>query len=95
MKKGVSMFPFLMIFVLIAGAIFIFFFFNFGTDILNISGKLNKGQTLKNLDQQLAAFSLASNAFNELSLGLKANIKTECKSDGSTKKINLIFEFIK
>ena len=88
MKRGISMFPFLLIFVLITGAIILIFFFQFGTDIQSSSEKVNKLTILKNIDQQLAAFSFPNNALNpNIDLGIKSEIKIEC-SDMQT---NLIF----
>lgn len=79
MKRGISTFPFLLIFVIIAGAIILTYFFTFGKDILSGSEKVNKLSVLKNIDQQLAAFSLSENALNEkMNLGIKSEIKIGC-----------------
>jgi len=80
MKRGVSNFPFLLIFIIIAGSIILIFFFSFGSDIFQTSAKINKLTVLKNIDQQLAAFSLPSNAVATIDLGIKAEITTTCSS---------------
>src|SRR3989344_6450312 len=89
MKRGVTTFPFLIIFVVIDGAIILIFFFGFGTDILNISDKYNDLSTLKNIDQQLAAFALPENGFNNnINLGRKAPFFSSCKNGNSLLSLN-------
>ncbi len=89
MKKAVSTFPFLMIFVIIAGSIILMFFFSFGQDIFSSSEKLNELTILKNIDQQLASFSLPSNAFNpRINLGRKSEIHVNCINDQTILSFN-------
>ncbi len=87
------MFPFLLIFVMIAGAIILFFFFQFGTDIRVSSEKVNKVSVLKSIDQQLAAFSLPNNALNSnVDLGIKSKISVNCKITNSNSQTELVFD---
>ncbi len=80
MKRGASTFPFLLVFIMIAGAIILLFFITFGKDIFSFSDKLSKGTIIKNLDQQLAAFSLPENSGNNLiDLGKESKISMECR----------------
>jgi len=83
------MFPFLMIFVLIAGAIILIFFFQFSEQFKSSGEAVNKATILRNIDQNLAAFSLPNNAFNpKIDLGLKSEIEVGCFN----KQTNLTFQ---
>lgn len=84
MKRGVSTFPFLLIFVIIAGSLILIFFFSFGSDILSTSEKVSKLSVIKNIDQQLAAFSLADNAISTINLGRKSEIISDCSNTQTT-----------
>ena len=92
MERGISMFPFLLIFVMIAGAIILFFFFQFGIDLSSTSGKINKLTVLKNIDQQLAAFSFQNNALSNIELGMKSEIKIDCSFVNGKPQTNLSFD---
>ncbi len=91
MKRGITMFPFLLIFVMIAGAIILMFFFQFGTDLLSTSEKINKLTVLKNIDQQLA-FLFQNNALSNIELGMKSKITVDCSIVNGKPQTNLSFD---
>jgi len=93
MKRGVSMFPFLLIFVVIAGAFILIFFFQFGTDLQISSSTVNKLTVLKNIDQQLAAFALPGNALNSnINLGTKADVDITCEIKNAKPQTKLAYQ---
>ncbi len=83
MKRGITTFPFLLIFVLIAGAFILMFFFGFGSDILSFSNKLNALSLAKSIDQQLAAFTFSSNAYNTIQLR-ETEVSISCTNKKTT-----------
>jgi len=83
MKRGISTFPFLLIFSLIAGAVILTFFFGFGQDLLGLLGRYNSLSLAKNIDQQLAAFTFASHAHNVIPFGKKADVSVSCSNGES------------
>ena len=79
-KKGVSMFPFVVIFVLIVGAMILIFFLGFSGDILSKEDKVSRLLTVNLIDKQLAALSGASDSSSELTLPLDSVINISCFS---------------
>lgn len=86
-KRGVSIFVFTIMFTLIAGAIILVFFFNFGRDLISFSNKETKVENLLVLEKNLASFALSSNSEKTISLSDNSKIGITC--DNSNKKLFL------
>ncbi|MBI2498612.1 hypothetical protein HYV88_00040 [Candidatus Woesearchaeota archaeon] len=86
-KRGVSIFVFTIMFTLIAGAIILVFFFNFGKDLISFSNKETKVENLLILEKNLASFALSSNS--EKSISFSDNSKIGITCDNSNKKLFL------
>src|SRR3989344_1049358 len=86
-KRGVSIFVFTIMFTLIAGAILLVFFFNFGKDLIKFSGSETKVENLLILEKNLASFALSSNS--EKSISFSDNSKIGITCDNSNKKLLL------
>lgn len=79
-KKGVSMFPFVMMFVLIAGAIIIVFFFGFAKSVKTQGDFVNDLQVANLLERKLDSFTLAKNARNIFELPRISEVDIECRN---------------
>ncbi|MEK6952761.1 MAG: hypothetical protein AABX29_07135 [Nanoarchaeota archaeon] len=86
-KRGVSIFVFTIMFTLIAGAILLVFFFNFGKDLIRFSNKETKVENLLILEKNLASFALSSNSEKAISFSDNSKIGITC--DSSNKKLFL------
>jgi len=91
-KRGVSMFPFVLIFVIIAGAVILFFFFGFSKDILRQGKTLNNLEIVNLLDRKLDSFTLAKNAINTFDMPAKPEIKINCTDEFGKKKTRIQFK---
>jgi len=90
-KKGVSTFPFLLIFVLIAGAVILMFFLGFGKDIFSFSKFKTQAEVSGILEKQLDAFMYGNDIKKQIILPKKPkpNIDIFCNN----KKRELIINF--
>ena len=83
------MFPFVLIFVIVAGAIILFFFFGFAKDILRQGESLNDLEIVNLLDRKLDSFTLAKNAINTFDVPGRPEIEITCFEDFGKKKTRI------
>ncbi|MEK6934343.1 MAG: hypothetical protein AABW46_00535 [Nanoarchaeota archaeon] len=79
-KRGVSIFVFTIMFTLIAGAIILMFFFNFGSDILDFGDKVTTLQNILVLDKNLASFALSPNSEKTIEFSEDISIDVDCSN---------------
>ncbi|MFH1591818.1 MAG: hypothetical protein ABIB47_00420 [Candidatus Woesearchaeota archaeon] len=77
-KRGVSMFPFVIIFVLLAGAIILMFFFGFAKGVKEQGESVNNLQIVNLLDRELDSFTLAENARDTFEFPSEPEINITC-----------------
>src|SRR3989338_1145030 len=87
-KKGVSMFPFVIMFVMIAGAIILFFFFGFAKNIKKQGDTVNDLEIVNLIEKNLDSFTLAENSYKNIphnGLPPKAEISVSCLDNKKTR----------